>query len=93
MTTPTSQRRRLLSQAARTLFAAATLAAALPAVAQDGWPNKPIRIIVPFSPGGGGDAVVRFISDRLGERLKQQVIIENRPGRRWPPRRRTGTRC
>ncbi|MFN9772352.1 MAG: Bug family tripartite tricarboxylate transporter substrate binding protein [Burkholderiales bacterium] len=80
MTTPTSQRRRLLSQAVRTLFAAATLAAALPAVAQDGWPNKPIRIIVPFSPGGGGDAVVRFISDRLGERLKQQVIIENRPG-------------
>jgi len=44
------------------------------------YPNKPIRIVVPFSPGGGGDAVVRNIVDKLGERLKTQVIIDNRPG-------------
>ncbi|MEI7444565.1 MAG: tripartite tricarboxylate transporter substrate binding protein [Burkholderiales bacterium] len=75
-----SVRRLVLARATRALLAAATLVAAQPALAQEGWPNKPIRIIVPFSPGGGGDAVVRFISDRLGERLKQQVIIENRPG-------------
>jgi tripartite-type tricarboxylate transporter receptor subunit TctC len=51
-------------------------------VAQDSasYPNKPIRIVVPFSPGGGGDAVVRNIVDKLGERLGQQVVIENRPG-------------
>jgi tripartite-type tricarboxylate transporter receptor subunit TctC len=73
-------RRRALVRAPRALLAAATLLAALPAAAQDTFPSKPIRIVVPYSPGGGGDAVVRFISDRLGERLKQQVIIENRPG-------------
>ena len=50
------------------------------ALAQDGYPNKPIKIVVPFSPGGGGDAVVRAISEKLGERLGQPVIIENRPG-------------
>ncbi len=44
------------------------------------YPSKPIRIVVPFSPGGGGDAVVRNIVEKLGERLKTQVIIENRPG-------------
>lgn len=50
------------------------------ASAQDAYPNKPIKIVVPFSPGGGGDAVVRIISDKLGQRLGQPVIIENRPG-------------
>ena len=50
------------------------------ALAQDGYPNKPVKIVVPFAPGGGGDAVVRSISERLGERLGQQVIIELRPG-------------
>ena len=49
-------------------------------LAQDGYPNKPIKIVVPFSPGGGGDAVVRTISEKLGERLGQPVIIDNRPG-------------
>ena len=48
--------------------------------AQDGYPNRPIKIVVPFSPGGGGDAVVRSISEKLGARLGQSVIIENRPG-------------
>ena len=50
------------------------------ALAQDGYPNRPIKIIVPFSPGGGGDAVVRSISEKLGERLGQPIIIDNRPG-------------
>lgn len=53
---------------------------ALTAAAQDGWPSRPIRIIVPFAPGGGGDAVVRIISVKLGERLGQSIVIENRPG-------------
>jgi len=44
------------------------------------YPNKPIRIIVPYAPGGGGDAVVRYMSDKLAERLKQPIIIENKPG-------------
>ncbi len=54
-------------------------AAAL-AQGQDNWPTRPVKIIVPFAPGGGGDAVVRNISEKLGERLGQPVVIENRPG-------------
>ncbi len=48
--------------------------------AQDDYPNRAVRIVVPFSPGGGGDAVVRYMSDKLAERLKQQIIVENKPG-------------
>lgn len=50
------------------------------ATAQEAWPARPIKIIVPFSPGGGGDAVVRVLTDKLTERLGQPVVIENRPG-------------
>jgi tripartite-type tricarboxylate transporter receptor subunit TctC len=67
----------LLTQLA--LVLASAVAAPL-ASAQDNWPTRPIKIIVPFSPGGGGDAVVRVLTDKLGERLGQPVVIENRPG-------------
>lgn len=50
------------------------------ALAQNDYPNKPIKIIVPFSPGGGGDTVIRNISEKLGARLGQPIVIENRPG-------------
>jgi tripartite-type tricarboxylate transporter receptor subunit TctC len=61
--------------------AAAGLGAGLQgfALAQD-YPNKPIKIIVPFSPGGAVDGPIRAIAGDLSKRLKQQVIIENRPG-------------
>lgn len=68
--------RKFLSLALGVAIAAAGGAA----VAQDSWPARPVKIIVPFSPGGGGDAVVRSISEKLGERLGQSVVIENRPG-------------
>lgn len=62
-------------------LAASLLGATAPAWAQGAaYPHRPIRIVVPFAPGGGGDAVVRSIVERLGERLGTQVIIENRPG-------------
>jgi tripartite-type tricarboxylate transporter receptor subunit TctC len=49
------------------------------ALAQD-YPNKPIRLIVPFAPGGGADNTARIISDPLSKRLGQPVIIEYKPG-------------
>ena len=56
-----------------------SLAVALPAMAQD-WPSKPVRFIVPFPPGGSVDPLARLLGAKLGEDLKQQFIIENRPG-------------
>ena len=55
-----------------------TLAAALPALAE--FPDRPIRIIVPYPPGGTSDLLARAVAPRLGERLKQTVVIENRAG-------------
>ncbi len=54
-------------------------ALALPAGAQD-YPNRPIRIVVPFSPGGAVDGPTRAIAQELGRRLKQQIVIDNKPG-------------
>lgn len=45
-----------------------------------GYPDKPIRIIVPYGPGGGTDILTRNIADRLAKKLGQSIIVENRPG-------------
>ncbi len=58
---------------------AAAMLLATPASAQD-FPNKPIRIIVPFGPGGGGDIVGRIFGQALQEKLGQPVVVENKPG-------------
>lgn len=58
---------------------AIALAVALPAAAQD-WPSKPVRFVVPFPPGGTVDPLARLIGVKLGESLKQQFVIENKPG-------------
>ena len=49
------------------------------AMAQD-YPNKPIRVIVPFSPGGAVDGPMRAIANEMSRRMKQQLVIDNRPG-------------
>ena len=65
------------------LSAAASLAAGLASRtsrAQQPWPNRPIRLIVPFPAGGGADAIARVVGARLSEIWGQQVVIENRGG-------------
>lgn len=58
---------------------AAVMAGGAPAHAQ-GYPAKPVRLILPFPPGGGTDILGRIIAQKLGESMGQQVIAENRPG-------------
>ena len=60
--------------------ALAALVFGVPASAQQDYPNRPIKIIVPFSPGGAVDGPTRAVAQELAKRLKQQVIIDNRPG-------------
>jgi len=55
------------------------LACTLSAFAQAGYPDRPIRVIVPFAPGGGSDLVARYLGPRLSDRLGQPVVIDNRP--------------
>src|SRR5882724_7051322 len=60
-------------------FALAALAVAAPAHAQ-GYPAKPVRMIVAYPPGGGTDIVGRAVAQKLGESLGQSVVVENRGG-------------
>jgi tripartite-type tricarboxylate transporter receptor subunit TctC len=53
---------------------------ASPALAQPAWPNRTIRLIVPFTPGGSTDGMARIGAQKLQERLGQTVVVENRPG-------------
>lgn len=59
---------------------ALALAACLPPAFAAEWPSRPVALVVPFPAGGSADAVARFIAQRLGEKLGQQVIVENRAG-------------
>jgi tripartite-type tricarboxylate transporter receptor subunit TctC len=58
-------------------LALALVSAASPA--QEGWPSRPVRVVIPFAPGGGTDVVGRILAARLTERLGQAFVVENRP--------------
>ena len=70
----TVNRRQVLLSTAAVIGAPAALAQ--PA----GWPNKPIRIVVPYPPGGSSDIIARSIQTVLSDSLKQSVVVENKPG-------------
>jgi len=67
-------------QTLRRLLAAATLLAIAPTVSAQDYPTKPIRVIVPFAPGGGSDFIARFMAQRLSGLLGKPFVIENKPG-------------
>ncbi len=63
-------------------FAVATCAAlaVLPAAAQGSWPDKPVKLVLPYPPGGNVDGAARIISEQLQSIFKQPFLVENRPG-------------
>ena len=68
--------------------------------AEDAYPSRPITLVVPFPPGGAGDAQARVIGQKLGEKLGQSVVVDNRPGAgtvigaaTWPAPSPMATRC
>ena len=75
---PLSDRRRHMIAVAAALCAGPLLHTTVHA--QDTWPSKPIRLIVPFTPGGVTDTSGRLIAENLGKRLGQQVVVDNKPG-------------
>jgi tripartite-type tricarboxylate transporter receptor subunit TctC len=62
------------------LVAAALGLATLSAAAQDAWPARPVKIVVPYAAGGPADLLARMVGEKLGPRLGQPVVIDNKPG-------------
>ncbi len=72
------RRARAAAIAGAAAFLAVTLSAG--ALTAAGYPQKPVRVFVPYGPGGVGDLTMRLLADQLSQELKQQFVIENRPG-------------
>lgn len=72
--------KRIFSMVALAALPTVLMSAFTPALAQSNWPEKPIRFITPYPPGGSSDIITRFIGDRISKALGQPVIVENKPG-------------
>jgi tripartite-type tricarboxylate transporter receptor subunit TctC len=72
--------RRSLVRLFTTVLFGATLTAAVPAAAQEAYPQRPVRVVVPFAAGGGADLVARAVSQRLSAQAGQQFVVDNRGG-------------
>lgn len=77
----------------RALLGAAVTGLAAPALAQGDWPNRAVRIIVPFPPGQAADIVTRLLADELSRRWPQRVVVENRAGGAGAPAMEAGARA
>jgi tripartite-type tricarboxylate transporter receptor subunit TctC len=66
--------------ARRAIIAGAGALLTAPALAQGTWPSRPVRVIVPFTPGGATDGMARVTAGKLQEKLGQPFVVENRPG-------------
>ena len=64
----------------RVLLGAGAAALTLPAFAQGAWPERNVRLIVPFGPGGGADIIGRLVADRMAQVFGKPFVVENRPG-------------
>ena len=69
-----------MNRLCRGIFYILVVMTALASLAQAQYPNKPVRLILPFPPGGAVDTLGRIIGPQLSEALGQQVVMENRPG-------------
>ena len=69
----------------RRTFIASSLAITLPTFSSpasaEAWPSKPIKLVVPYAPGGTTDVVARMVAEYLGKRLGQNIIVDNKPGK------------
>jgi len=72
--------RRICANLTRTALIAATALTVSASISAQPYPSKPVKIIVGFAPGGGTDITARFIAQRLSSAMRQQFIVENKPG-------------
>ncbi|MDB5590138.1 tripartite tricarboxylate transporter substrate binding protein [Enterovirga sp.] len=68
------------SRRAALLALALAAAWAAPATAQDSYPSRPIKLVMPFGPGSASDTIARIVADKLGQQLGQRVLVENKAG-------------